>query len=468
MKKALRRFLDTILLAFCVVLLFRAVVVEPYGVPTGSMAPTLFGLNKAVICPRCGYTVRVGVGGDTDHTAGAFCPNCGCRDLGWDSVPIFSGDHLLVNKNVYDFRSPRRWEMTVFHSPLGDSRNFLKRVVGLPGESVQLHEGDVYVNNELARKTLAELKSLRIPVFDNNYQPAGIGWSQRWLTQPDRGAVPHDGPNLRLEGEGINDAYQWLVYRHTRGISGEESAVADEYAYNGGDRATKAEPVHDFLIECDLEIRSGDGWLALGVNDGGSEIVAELPIGAVREGSHLSEWPLGEGVPLTYRTAPTFALHTGTTYHVEFAFADRRASLAVDGREVFPALDRPPLPTRAAVKRPRGSACAASRSWCGTFGCSATCITPPWDITLRGRLFFWERVSILCWGTTVPTRTTTASGPTVRAVRSRCRRRASGQAVSAAPTQSAAGAASRLGSRPLAAVKVDAHEGQACPLRRSS
>src|SRR5262245_20122176 len=104
-----RRFLDTILLAFCVVLLFRAVVVEPYGVPTGSMAPTLLGLHKAVICPRCGYTVCVGVGGDVDHTAGAFCPNCGCHELGLDAAPIFSGDHLLVNKNVYDFRTPRRW-----------------------------------------------------------------------------------------------------------------------------------------------------------------------------------------------------------------------------------------------------------------------------------------------------------------------------------------------------------------------
>ena len=53
-----------------------------------------------------------------------------------------------------------------------------------------------------------------------------------------------------------------------------------------------------------------------------------------------------------YRTAPTLGLRAGQTYHVEFAFADRRASLAVDGRELFAPLDRPSLPHRAEVVRP--------------------------------------------------------------------------------------------------------------------
>ncbi len=363
-RNSFRRFLETTLLALCALLLFRAIGAEPYGVPTGSMAPTLLGNHKSVVCPRCGYAVHVGAvadGGEgpspsTVHrppsTTQAACPNCGCPDLGLDRAPVCRGDHLLVNKTLYDWRRPRRWEMAVFLSPVDDAKVFVKRVVGLPGESVQVRDGDVYVDHELARKTLAELKALRIPVFDNNCRPAG-GWGVRWLTQPDRGPAAPDGPDLRLEAEGFTHAYQWLVYRHTFATTDKARPVCDEYAYNGSDPARPPEPVHDFMVECDLEVCAGDGWVALALNDGGSEVMAELPVGALKDGTHLSELPGGAGgEPTVYRTAPATGLAAGRTYHVEFAFADRRASLAVDGRESFAPVDRPALERRAEVVKP--------------------------------------------------------------------------------------------------------------------
>jgi signal peptidase I len=354
MKTALRRFFDTTLLFLCVLLILRAVGAEPYGVPTGSMAPTVLGNHRSVVCPRCGYTVHVGSGSDSAAPAwGAPCPNCGYADLDLDHAPVCRGDHLLVNKSLYEWRTPRRWEMAVFQSPVDENKAFVKRVVGLPGESVEIRDGDVYIDHEIARKTLAELKALRIPVFDNNYQPSDGGWAGRWLTQPDRGPALHDGPRLRLEGEGAAD-YRWLVYRHTLGTTDKARPIFDEYPYNGSDPGRTPEAVHDFMIECDLEIRSGDGWVALSLTDGGSEVVAELPVGSLKEGTHLSEWPAhdGDGVQTVYRTAPTLGLRAGQTYHVEFAFADRRASLAVDGREPFAPVDRPSLARRADVVRP--------------------------------------------------------------------------------------------------------------------
>jgi signal peptidase I len=354
MKSALRRFLDTILLFLCVLLILRAVGVEPYGVPTGSMAPTLLGRHKSVVCPRCGYTVRVGTAQDSAAAAwGAACPNCGWADLDFDRAPVCRGDHVLVNKSVYEWRTPRRWEMAVFQSPTDETKLFVKRVIGLPGESVQIRDGDVYIDHEIARKTLAELKALRVPVFDNNYPPGDDGWAVRWRTRPDRGPALRDGTGLCLEAAGAAD-YRWLVYRHTFAATDKARPIFDEYPYNGSDPARPPEPVHDFMIECDLEIRAGGGWVALALNDGGNEVVAELPVGAIREGTHLSEWPAhdADGVQTVYRTAPTFGLRAGQTYHVEFAFADRRASLAVDGRELFAPVDRPSLARRAEVVEP--------------------------------------------------------------------------------------------------------------------
>src|SRR5947209_2612244 len=56
-----RRLVEAVCFFLCALLLFRAVEAEPYGVPTGSMAPALAGNHKAVTCPRCGCPFLVGV-----------------------------------------------------------------------------------------------------------------------------------------------------------------------------------------------------------------------------------------------------------------------------------------------------------------------------------------------------------------------------------------------------------------------
>src|SRR5262245_25231359 len=150
-------------------LVLRTIVVEPFGVPTGSMAPALIGHHRDGPCPRCGYTVRVGrpTSGDINrHFARVVCQNC---EYGRDESQPFSlvdardlsGDRLLVDKNVYNLRNPRRWEMVVFRCPDPDPKEFgkpyVKRLIALPGETVQIEDGDVYINGEIARKGLEEV-----------------------------------------------------------------------------------------------------------------------------------------------------------------------------------------------------------------------------------------------------------------------------------------------------------------------
>src|SRR5437868_11984447 len=61
--------LASIAVIFLVVFLFlRVGFVEPFGVPTGSMAPTLIGNHREGPCPRCGYPVRVGLRSE-EHTS---------------------------------------------------------------------------------------------------------------------------------------------------------------------------------------------------------------------------------------------------------------------------------------------------------------------------------------------------------------------------------------------------------------
>ena len=143
------------------ILLFRTFAAEAYIVPTGSMAPTLLGNHREVACPNCSYWFSLGQD-DEERTGRPVCPNCGQSDL--DNAPSVacSGDRVLVQKFLYDFRPPKRWEVAVFHFPNEPSQAYVKRVVGLPGDEVRIVGGDVEINGKIARKTLKEQQAMRV------------------------------------------------------------------------------------------------------------------------------------------------------------------------------------------------------------------------------------------------------------------------------------------------------------------
>jgi signal peptidase I len=112
-KSFYKEWVEPFLIAAIVALFIRQFVVEAFKIPSGSMIPTL--------------TI---------------------------------GDHLLVNKFVYGPRipftdtriftgsEPKRGEIIVFKFPRDESKNFIKRVVGLPGDKIELRMGKLLINDE--------------------------------------------------------------------------------------------------------------------------------------------------------------------------------------------------------------------------------------------------------------------------------------------------------------------------------
>jgi signal peptidase I len=138
-------WLVTIVGAVAIVLAIKAFVVNPYRIPSSSMEPTLHCAEPA--------------------------PDCQAR---------FS-DRVLANRFLYHFREPERGDIVVFETPpaaqqeCGAGGTFVKRIVGLPGETVVVSgDGAVSINGKALEESYVEPgrrggQSGRWPVRDGQY-----------------------------------------------------------------------------------------------------------------------------------------------------------------------------------------------------------------------------------------------------------------------------------------------------------
>lgn len=193
----LREITESFVVAFVLAFLFRAFEAEAFVIPTGSMAPTLFGRHKEATCKACGYHFAFGASDEMDDDSGIFnpgrrisaalCPNCRFDNPVLDE-PAFKGDRIIVNKFPYEFRDPERWDVPVFKYPEKPTTNYIKRLVGLPNETLIIKRGDVYRQEEdrsvsILRKEPRKQKVLQIPVYDQNHPETPlhqVGWPRRW------------------------------------------------------------------------------------------------------------------------------------------------------------------------------------------------------------------------------------------------------------------------------------------------
>ena len=59
-----------------------------------------------------------------------------------------NGEYILTNKILYKFRNPIRGDVVIFKSPMNKEIDYIKRVIGLPGDTVSLHDNSLWVNGE--------------------------------------------------------------------------------------------------------------------------------------------------------------------------------------------------------------------------------------------------------------------------------------------------------------------------------
>ena len=242
-----RDHFESVLFALVLALLFRTFEAEAFVIPTGSMAPTLYGRHKEAICTKCGHNIVIGASDELNADAGllytnarietAICPNCRAVNEIRDAL-AFNGDRILVNKYPYELGEPSRWDVFVFKFPEDPNINYIKRLVGLPGETIRIRQGNLYLWNEtekretiLRKDDVEKQKQLQIPVYDDRHAPHQLlktGWPERWAAVAKTGEAggvagwtPHESVwkqdpeqrSFQCQAAGVSEL-SWLRYRN--------------------------------------------------------------------------------------------------------------------------------------------------------------------------------------------------------------------------------------------------------------
>jgi len=254
-------------------LLVRARCVEAFVVPTGAMAPTILGWHTRLTCENCGcvydfntseWAMRPASRSDERRSA---CPVCGEKAVVTPSAKMLRGDRIMVDKN----RRPRRWELVVFRYPEDPSVNYVKRLVALPGETVEVFDGDVFINGRRQRKEPGTAEDMWVLVHDGRYRPKKPSPEAfRWEPAGDSRAWQPAGQGWTLADEAASP--QSLAFCGT---------ITDALAFNDVSDYAKAKPLlrGDVKIECVLEQFSGQGSLGFSWQFAGDRATASVSAG---------------------------------------------------------------------------------------------------------------------------------------------------------------------------------------------
>lgn len=180
-----REWNKSLIFALALALLIRWPIAEPYRIPSGSMETTLHG------DPKFGKGDRVFVNK-------------------W----IYGVRYPFMNKRLWHGKDPQRWDIVVFKSvePDAEHPTLVKRIVGMPGDHIQIYSGNIYIDGEL----------LEIPDFmpEGQFYTSGYAMKYGVRPEPEYSEIP-EGHYLVLGDNSANSRdgryFGWLPNEHIVG-----------------------------------------------------------------------------------------------------------------------------------------------------------------------------------------------------------------------------------------------------------
>jgi signal peptidase I len=342
-----RHLVEFVLVLLIATLVFKGFVVDGYFVPTGSMAPGLVGLHNDLSCPECHYTFAVGRDSDawTPHTV--TCPQCRRTEIPLGEPVDQPGDRLLVLKGCYQWLTPKRWESVVFLNPNDIGEAYVKRIVGLPGETITIRGGDIYIQGRIQRKTFEQFRALAIPVYDSRVAARSKWNKDRWVIDGDAESWNQDDATWSINSlhsrSDVGIAFQDLS------PAGEPTPLVDEIPYNATRLGSRPPLITDFAVRAKLGYEQGDGSYAVSLHLSAHDTI------------HWRHYPARGTweIRLNDRLLQTgrHILSTHSWIEFDLAYWDAQIEARIDGQPVFSiGVDSIPLGTAPTIHPVRFSA----------------------------------------------------------------------------------------------------------------
>jgi len=257
---------------------------------------------------------------------------------------VRGGNRIIASRLSYKLGKPQRWDAIVFRYPVIDRltckscgqqfgpiheseglicprckstrlkwktpTNFIKRLIATPGETLQVVDGDIYINGKIARKPQEHQDAMWMHVYDSRFAPEkevvptwinmGAGWKEVTPKKLVLDALGSEGTRFARFGRDITDTY------------GYNFGVEGRYC------------VGDMRIRCKTQIAEGNGPIVMLIERGSAVFQAE--------------WAGGEavlrrnGAEIARAKAPRAGAEA---VELEFAHADKRLWFIVGGQSVI-------------------------------------------------------------------------------------------------------------------------------------
>ncbi len=351
-KNSLRELVETVVFVTVLVLLLKSFVAEAFVIPTGSMAETLHGWRAYVTCPSCLHEFPVNASEEIDPhhgqptpITGCTCPNCELHIRkqpgdNWIRKPDWlynSGDRVLVAK--WPLQQYQRWDVVVFKYPKDPQQNwvpmnYIKRLIGLPGDTIAINNGDLFVGNDIKyegkdqppreldrwkqeyryvnaqegdeafragkfrilRKPPDQILTMRRLVYNNDHQPKDLVGKVEPRWQARSGWTPNNSeiPTAFTRNEDAA-ADSWITYQHrivqrdsTEGnvsSPGTVELIKNAMGYNDGEPGPPSGKTYenyfwvgDLMIECEVDVTTAAGEFTLELSKGADRFQARFDL----------------------------------------------------------------------------------------------------------------------------------------------------------------------------------------------
>jgi len=305
--------IEAVAVAIATIVLFKYFVVEAYKIPTGSMQPTLMG----------------------NAETGIF-------------------DRVIVDKFSYHFRDPERFEIAVFNYPLDSSKNFIKRIIGMPGEELEIRGGDPWIRPEGAE----DFTILRRPRSIQDAQLRRLDTAGEWKMSTGtagRWKIKSGSSGDEFSATGRGEATFPRTYESIRDnyVDGYPEGIKDKIITLK--KGSNFNDVSDLRARCEVRADAGCREVVIELHEGRRRFRFILPGPAapanerariIAAGLHSDDL---EVVAADMANGDPARLTTGDRYEVEVENLNDRLALRIDGEEVASA-EIPPAPDRARSK----------------------------------------------------------------------------------------------------------------------